>query len=184
VLYDVAKIITTELEARGCPLPIVYGPESADDAALVRSRIVIERSRPSTDTVGPPRTHKLNPPRRAERGIAGRVRIYAHSTVVGARVQDHEEVAEQAADLVIVALQIAVARLETTAKITASGYVPASALAIGPDASVWPGVVYDLSVVVQRGVFDRTWALEAKDTQSDFSITTSGVCTTTAAPDP
>lgn len=183
MLYEISRHVATEIAARSCPVPVIYGPEPAADLALVRSRIVFERPRSAGDTVGPPRAQKHNPSRRAERGITGRVRIYAHSTADGARVQDHEEIAEHCADLVVVALQIACARELTTARITSSGYVAPAALEI-PELRVWPGVVYELAIIVQRGVFDRTWALEAKATQSEFSIATSGVCTSTAAPDP
>jgi len=182
MLYAISKDVETELTARGCPLPVIYGPEPVADLALVRSRIVIERPRESGDTIGPPRAHKHNPRRAAERGIAARVRIYAHATVEGARVQDHESVAEQAAGLIVVALQIAIARQKTTAAFSSSGYVAPAALEI-PELRVWPGVVYEIDLTVQRGVFDRTWAGASKDT-NEFSITTSGTCTTTAAPDP
>lgn len=183
MLYDVAKIVSTELIARGCPLKVIYGPERLQDVGLTDSRIVIERPRPGSDPVLPPRASKLNPPRRAEREIAGVVRVYGHSTLAGARVQDHEEIADQAVDLVIVCLQIAAARLETTMSVGAGGYLSASDVDL-EELESWPGVVYELPMSIRRAVYDRTWAGEAKSTTDDFSIAVSGTCVTTAVPDP
>ena len=183
MLYDVAKIVSTELIARGCPLPVVYGPERMADVGLTNPRIVFERPRSLGDAVGPPRCSKNNPPRRAERGIAGTVRVFASSTVDGARVQDHEEQADQAVDLVIVCLQIAAARIITTMTIGAGGYVSAAELGLD-GLETWPGVVYELPITIQRAVYDRTWAGDSKSTTDDFSISVSGTCVTTAVPDP
>jgi hypothetical protein len=183
MLYSVSQIVATELALRGCPLRVVYGPERFSDVGFTDARIVFERPRESGDVVGPPRSSKGNPPRRAERGIAGVVRVYAHSTVDGARVQDHEGQAEQAVDLLIVALQIAAARSVTTLSIGAGGYLSAQALEVD-GLEAWPGVVYELAITVQRAVFDRTWAGDAKSTTDTYSMTVSGTCVTTAVPTP
>lgn len=182
MLYEIAKVVATLLQARGCPLPVVYGPERFEDIGLTRPRIVFERPRALVDTSGPPRSSKNNPPRRAERSIVGRVRVYASSTVDGARVQDHEDQAEQAVDLVIVCLQIALARAKVTGSIGTGGYIPANQLGLEGLES-WPGVVYELPITIQRAVYDRTWAGDARETTSDFSIAVSGTCVTTAVPD-
>lgn len=177
MIYDVAKIIATEIAARGCPLPVVYGPERMPSGA--ESRIVIERPRSLGDTTGPPRVTKNNPPRRAERKIVGKVRVYARSTVDGARVNEHEALADQAVDLVIVAFEIAVARLRlATATIGAGGFVD------DPAAEAWAGVTYEFPITVQRSVFDRTWAGASKDTIALTGNAITGCITAEPDPDP
>ena len=183
MLYEVSRLVETELQSRGCPIPVVYGPERAEDLALVRSRIVFERPRAGGDVVGPPRVSKTNPPRRAERGVQGIVRVFAHSTVAGARVQDHEEIAEQAVDLVIVSLQIAAAKMETTFGIGGGGYLSASVLGLD-GLTTWPGVVYELTITLQRGVFDRTWVGAGKGTSEITGVAVVGTCVGTFVPPP
>ena len=178
MLYDAMQIVETELESRGCPMPIIYGPERSQDVSLVRSRIVFERPRESGDEVSPPRQMQKNPPRRAERGLACVCRVFAHSTLDGARVQDHEALADQTIDLVVVALQIAAARLSTTMRIGAGGFVDYDV-----ETMTAPGVVYELEFTIQRGVFDRTWADEARAENADFTIQTAGTCVMTVEPE-
>jgi len=184
MLYEIARAVATRVHSKGCPLPVVYGPEPVQDVALTKSRIVFERPRDAlSDVVSAPRTQRMNPPLRGELGIAGVVRIYAQSTVDGARVQDHEEVALAAVDQVIVALQAVVGGMRTTHAISQAGLVSAATLAL-PELRCWPGVVYEIHFTAQHGVRDTTWAGDAKATQSSWSIETTGTCTTTAAPDP
>lgn len=183
MLYDIAQIVQTELQSRGCPLPVTYGPERARDSAFVQSRVVFSRDRAQSESVGPPRTQRLNPPRRAERSLAGVVRVYAHSTVDGARVQDHERIADAAVDLIIVALQHAAAELRIPIVCGSGGFVGADDLDVA-GGSTWAGVVYEMAISCQRAVYDRTWVGEARDEITDFSIVTSGTCVSTAAPDP
>lgn len=175
MLYDISKVVATELATRGCPLRVVYGPERSNDVGLTDPRIVFERPRAAVDTSGPPRSSKNNPPRRAERLIVGRIRVYASSTADGARVQDHEEQAEQAVDLVIVCLQIALGRARVTGTIGTGGYVPANQLGLD-GLETWPGVVYELPITIRRAVYDRSWAGASKSTTSDFGISFTGTC--------
>jgi hypothetical protein len=175
MLYEVSKLVETQLENRGCPLRVVYGPERYADVGLTDSRIVFERPRSAGDVTGPPKCSKNNPPRRAERTIAGTIRVFAHSTVAGARVQDHEDIAEQTVDLIIVALQVALASLIVTGTIGSGGYLSEDELSL-PELEAWPGVVYELPITIQRAVYDRTWAGSSKETTSTFGISFSGTC--------
>lgn len=182
MFYDLSRYVATELVTRGCPLRVVYGPERMRDVGLTDPRIVFERARRGSEPVLPPRSSKNNPPRRADREIAGVVRVFGHSTVDGARTQDHEALADQAVDLVIVALQIAAAKMITTVSIGAGGYVPVSDLDLELEA--WPGVVYELPITIRRAVYDRTWAGASKATTDVYSHAVTGTCVTTAVPVP
>jgi hypothetical protein len=175
MLYDVAKLVATSLASRGCPLPVVYGPERFADVGLTNSRIVFERPRKAVDVTKPPRSSKNNPPRRYERSISGLIRVFAHSNVDGARVQDHEDMAEQAVDLVLVSLEVAIAKMKTTHKIGSGGFVSAADMDLD-ELESWPGVVYELPITIQRAVYDRTWAGASKETTSTFGISFSGTC--------
>jgi hypothetical protein len=181
VLYLVTKHLTTFLAERGCPYRVIYGPTRFEDVALVDSRIVVERPREQSDTIAVPRTTKLNPARRAVRGIAGVVRIFAHSTLPGARVEDHEHIADQLADMVIVALQRA-AQAELTSITMSRGGLLSKEDAGVTGAEQWPGVVYEIPIEVLRGVYDRTWAGSARDEVDGYTIETSGTCVLTATP--
>jgi hypothetical protein len=173
VLFEIHRHVRTHLAARGCPLRVVYGPERLADSGLTDSRIVIERERGSGDSIRPPKSTTKNPHRRAERGLAGVVRIFAKSSTPGARIEDHETVCEQAVDMIIIALQHAAAKEDTRIAVESSGYLSADDSNV-PSVETWPGVVYEISIELARGVFDRTWAGNANAEQSEFTVSTAG----------
>lgn len=177
----VAKLVATAIASRSCPVPVAYAKRLP---AYGETQIVFSRPRAKVDISGPPATTKTNPPRRAQRGIVGTVRVYARSTLAGARTEDHEDLADQIVDFLIVALQSAAATIKTTMSIGAGGFLtPAELEREGLEA--WPGVVYELPITVQRGVFDRTWegeaAVAAKPTTPCTNVEITGACVGTVA---
>lgn len=172
MIYEISREVAAELVTRGCPLPVVYGPERVNAGALTRSRIVFERDRQGGDAVKAPpsrvqRTATVNStPTRAPivlaRALGVIVRVWASSTVAGAAVQDHEAEAEAAADQVLVALRKAIAVRHTLWGVTSARYLDAASLAAAgirvDGLESWPGVVYELRLTIDRGVFDSVWS--------------------------
>lgn len=182
MLYALARIAETELQLRGCPVRVMYGPERMQDTALTDTRIVFQRSRRARDRISSPSSSKLNPSRRAERELDALVQVIARSSLDGAQLHDHEELADQIVDMLIVVLQIAAARSKTTVALNGGSFLSTQALALEGMES-WPGVVYELTFSVQRGVFDRSWAGDAKGTVACDNIVTTGTCVSTTVPE-
>jgi len=161
VIYEIHKEVATELKAQGCPLPVVYGPERQGlGAALPASRIVFERDRSRGDVAKPGKARTSNPRMVAARAMGAVCRIYAQSTLTGAAGHDHERLADQAVDLVTVALHKVIGRRQTEWAISSAKLLSREELALR-GLEVWPGVVYEMRFAVDRGVFDATWAGEA-----------------------
>ena len=173
MLFEVHRDVRDHLKSRGCPIRVVYGPERYVDSGLTDARIVIERDRGGGDSVRPPKTTTKNPKRRAERGLSGTIRIYAKSSVPGARIEDHESICEQTVDMIIIALQHAAAKSDTMISIESGGFVSAENSDV-PSVETWPGVVYELEIELARGVFDVNWQGEKSPEQDEFTIVTAG----------
>ncbi len=159
MIYAISQELATELKAQGCPLPVVYGPErmGATGAALTTSRILIERDRDVGDKPGPGRARNANPRMVAIRAMGAVCRIFAQSTLTGARVQDHERLADLALDKIEVALYKVVTKRSTQWRISSAKLLGADELALR-GIEVWTGVVYEMRFSVDRAVNDTTWA--------------------------
>lgn len=160
MLREISREIETELRARDCSYAVVYGPERLP-SSVTNCRIVVERERGTVENASAPKSRAPNPRMVAVRAIAGRCRIFAKSSVPGANVWDHEREADLATDLFVVALHAVVRRRLTECRVTSGKILPASELEY-QQISAWPGVVYELSFEVNRGVYDTTWAGEKR----------------------
>lgn len=165
MLYEISKEVATELKAQACPIPVVYGPErtaSSAGVAIASSRIVFERDRRGGDRDGPGRGRMVNPKMVAVQTIGAVCRIFAQSTDAGARVQDHERVADLAWSLLRVALyKVMSKRKDPFWRITSMRLVSADELKLA-GLEVWPGVVYEVLFSVDRAINDTTWTEAAK----------------------
>ena len=170
MLYEISKEISTALQAKGVPFAVVYGPER-DPASVNETRVVIERDRRATDEFAAPTGRPLNPRLFAVRWQAVQIWIYAQSTLDGARIEDHEAVAEQLVDKTYVALVKCVAagkrggavEQHNALRITSAHVLGADELRLlGLEA--WQGVIYEISCAIDRAVVDTTWTAEAPAT--------------------
>jgi len=159
MLYTITQELKTALAAKGCPVPVVYGPERS--GGLIGQRIVVERDRQSGDQFTGPRSQQRNPGLVDVRAIGSVLRVYAQSGVAGANVWDHERVADQVIDLVTVALRRIVSARKTLWRIGAAKLLSSDELELR-GLKTWPGVVYELRFQIDRGVFDYTWTGDAK----------------------
>lgn len=159
MIYEVARELETALRDKGVPLPVVYGPEPTRGDSQ-RERIVVQRTE---DDFGPLRSQWTNPRGKGLAILQGvTIRIYARSPMGGSRIHDHERRAYHVLDRIIVALDKVVRSRKNNVAITAGGIVPpVDVTTDGATQTPWPGVVYELRLTVDRGVFDRTWPTAA-----------------------
>lgn len=182
MIYEISKELGAKLAAAEVPAPVSYGPERASTTAFNRTRIVVERDRKGGDECLPP-VSATKAPNASSRSAAPMVgmrrigcvcRVYAQSTVDGARVQEHERVGDLLMDQVMVALRAIASERKTTLQMSSARLLSAEELEMAKLES-WPGVVYELRFSVDRGVYDRKWSLATLEELA----TTDGLVTST-----
>ncbi len=173
MLPNITAQLRDALVLRKVPYPVRYGPLPQQPSATSESQIVVERDREAGDDVAATRTHKRNPKIVYARTIGAKVRIYARSSVAGADQGNHERLADQLVDHVLIALrEIIVARGNHfepgTSKLLTAGQLAEEEL------QTWPGVVYELAFTFDRGVRDAEWAGEAEEGTAATEATAGG----------
>jgi len=157
MLHAISLELAPALKARGVPFPVVYGPERLDVMSVGKTRIVLERDRGGGDSVGAGRARTRNPRLILTRGIGFVLRVFAQSTESGAGVWNHERLADSIVDKVLVCLTGIIEERRTLWRIASSGLVPAIELSqVGLER--WPGVVYQITGSIDRGVADTSWS--------------------------
>ncbi len=159
MLAAITSQLREALVTRKVPYPLVYGPERLTQGSSVSSHIVVERDRQSGDTWQAAKTHSKNPQRIFARGIGGVVRIYAESTRRGASTEDHERIADQVVNQVMMALRVIVVARRSEMRIRSSRLLTLDELAEA--GLTYPGVVYELRLEIGMGVDDENYAAEA-----------------------
>ncbi len=152
MIREIGRELEQFLRAKGCPLPVVDGPEATGTTTWGRQRIVIQYD--GEDAITRPTTQSLNPKLYYIINYGAKLTIYAQSRNAGAKLFEHRRVALQARDLLLVALdRVAAAR--------SNSWVPKGGRFIVPedlkDSEVQAGAVYEISFTFDRGVEDRTW---------------------------
>jgi hypothetical protein len=161
MLYAIAQELDANLRAQGVPFPVVFGPEATASTTAARERIVLEQPiDEKRDSIGPAKATHPNPRMPLIRLQAARVRIFARSSLAGAAWHDHAERAEEVLDHVLAELDFIVRGRKNTLTVGASGFV---SLADAHGSSVWSGAVYEFDLAVDRGIFRRTWAGDARE---------------------
>lgn len=156
MLHAISLQLATALQARGCPVPVVYGPERPSDAALNKPRIVLQYDREKGDSHSGPRSQTVNPRQVFTRTKGCVCRIFAQSTLEGAGVWNHERDADQIADHVQICLASILPRRNTLWLPTGGKFLNKQELQM-LDLEAWPGVVYEFAFQFDRGVLDVTW---------------------------
>jgi len=180
MLAAITDQLREALDARGVPvtaIPVVYGPESLGQTTLAQSHIVIERSRSMGDTWGPGHAPMRNPRQIFSVQVGAVCRIFARSSLSGARTQDHERVADQLAGQVMVALREIVVARKTIWRVMSSRLLTRDDMA-ERNMQTWAGVVYEILFSVDRGVLDTDYAGEAATEATAGGATGFGVSTT------
>jgi hypothetical protein len=157
MLHAVGVALQSALRGKGCPLPVVDGPEPLKTAAtFARERIVLERddsdgfeAAAGARTIAMPRGPLF-------RQVGAKLTIYARSPRVGALSFEHYERAENALDLVLAELD-GVLRgdtFQTRWSVTGGGFVRPVDL---ENAEAVAGAAYELRFAFLRGTPTTTW---------------------------
>ena len=155
MIHELGLELQAELIAKGCPFPVVDGPEPTEAAAsYLPERIVIQRDEGASEPLGPVRSTHHNPRHRANRMLAGLFRIYAQAPETNATVFEHRRRADTVVDLVICAMALVSSVRRNRWNAGPGKLVPLPDL---EESSVDGGAVYELPFTFERAVHDLTW---------------------------
>jgi len=160
MLYEIQKELGEQLVSRGCPIPVVYGPERVDTSAglTTSERIVLQYDRDGGDGFAPGKQRKQNPKQRYIVLTGSTCRIYAADAVTNPAVQDHERRALMIRDMILNALDPVVKGGDRNQGLTivSGGLLTADQLE-QRGLKQWPGVVYEMRLEIHRGTVDVDW---------------------------
>jgi hypothetical protein len=179
MIHELGRQLEPKLLAKGCPFKVV-DRESTKTAVTWRNNvIVIEETK---DSYEPPTSQSRNPKRYYDGRIGAKLTIYAQSTRPGAPEFEHRRIARRVVDLILVALRTIRGEQRTGIGIGAGQFVTIEDLA---GSERHGGAVYELEIVVDRGVADRTWegAIAAEFEFVAGSITNSSRVSLTSVPE-
>lgn len=167
--------VETALRKRKFPSEFRYGPERITRNGYFDHVIVFERDRKANDTTRPVQGTGANPNKRLVRELCVDVKVYAKSSVDGARVEDHERECEQIVD----ALLLNFSEWGTAARsgaftITESRYLSAEEYTDPTKPlEAWAGAVYVIRFRVPRGVTARDYEGAARPTGAATGVSNS-----------
>lgn len=172
MIHEIGVELSAKLKARGCPLPVVDGPERTGTSTGSRERIVIEYDENAGDRFGAVRSQRQNPKHRFTRAQGAKITIYAQSGAAGALEFEHRRRASHVLDLVLVAMdEVAIARTNAWAPTGGKFFTPVD-MAM---SEVIAGAAYELTFTFDRAVFTQTWA---GDVQPQTTLGPDGVSIT------
>lgn len=154
MIREIGVDVQASIASKGCPFPVVNGPELRPTGTFGRERIVIEHD-PAGDSFTSRHQTDTNPRTRLTRNIGVKVTIYAQDANKGATYWEHVRRAEHVLDMVLIALDI-------TAKVRKNLAVFRSGKLVYPEdfkahSETMGGAVYELLLTFDRGVADRRW---------------------------
>lgn len=150
MIYEIGRELEARLRAKGCPFRVV-DREAFRKTTWVSGIIVIEET---GDTYGPPTSQSRNPKRYYDGKIGAKLSIYAKSAKPGALEFEHRRVARNVVDLALVGLRYIRGARQQHIAIGAGSWGEIEDLAGSEKRG---GVLYELAIVVDRGVADLTW---------------------------
>lgn len=157
MLHAVGVALQAALRAKGCPLPVVDGPEPFKTAGtFARERIVIERADADSFEGAAGARTTATPRGPVFREAGAKITIYARSPRVGALSFEHYERAENALDLVIAELDgvLRGATFKTRWSVTGGGFVRPEDF---ENSESITGAAYELRFSFLRGTPTTTW---------------------------
>jgi hypothetical protein len=152
---ELGKWLDAHLRGRKYPFRVRYAPERTDRSSR-DPVILIARDTMASEKIESAHGTQKNGRKMRTRRIPVVVKIFAKSSLDGARLEDHEELADYLVDAMITALEV----WSTSEKGGGIEYVEMSFLT--PDELVtsdgkpegWPGVVYLMRFTIGRGVIE------------------------------
>jgi hypothetical protein len=155
MIHEIGTELGAKLSAKGCPLPVIDGPESTKTTTGARERIVIEHDEDAGDSFASAVTQHKNPKMRMIRNIGVKITIYAQAVSAGSTHWEHRRRAEHVVDLVMVALYDTLKIRRNGFQIKKAGFIQPSDLQASEAIA---GAVYQVTLSIERGVYDQTWA--------------------------
>ena len=158
MIHAIATELGAALREQKCPIAVIDGKESTTATTAARERIVVEHDDQAGDSFVAPRGAHANPRMPRGRMVGVKITIYAQATSVGASspaAWEHRRRAERILDLVIPAIHAITSERRVQYELRRGGFVPLEDQA---ESDIESGAVYELSLSVERGVFDTTWA--------------------------
>ena len=159
MIHNLGVLLQADLRTRGCPLPVVDGPEGRKGQAMtfVPERIVLERA--GGDGYSPGKGTNIPGARRAAwfRDVGVKATIYVKSPRAGATTFEHYERAEHVLDMVITSLEH-VCKSDT---IRAAYALTGGEFLVPEDLETTErpnGAAYELRFSINRGISVETWA--------------------------
>lgn len=164
MIYEIARELAAALRKRGCPVPLVYGPEGMRPTSIGHSRIMVERPRVrSGDLWGEAKTHPANPRVTGMRSVPMLITVYASSTLAGAREQDHARLMDQILDVLQASLREVLGKRHAFWRVVSAG-MPSPVEIDMSGIEQWTGAVYELRINVDRTMTETNWKGEARPT--------------------
>lgn len=172
MIHEIGVEIGAALAEQGCPIKVVDGPESTTPTTGARERIVIEHDEDAGDTFTNVKSQHRNPKMRAIRNIGAKITIYAQAVNANAVHWEHRRRCEHILDLVYVALNLVLMTRQNGYRITKARFIQPADLK--PSEQI-AGAVYEITLTIERGVYEQTWKGEKQPegTLSGIGSTTS-----------
>jgi hypothetical protein len=159
-----SQLLRVELERRGVPYELVYGPERLRQSPRAKKHIVLERDRVGGDGLAAARTRPRNPQQSYRRGLGYVLRIFAdEATRGGATQEEHECEADRVVGQLIATIDTVVRAQLRTWWTYRSGRLLTAAELEEPQLQKWPGAVYELAFEVDSAVTDVGYDLAPAD---------------------
>ncbi len=151
MMHEIFALLQASLKDKSVPVPFTYGPGRVPDK-VGATRIEMSRSYDQDDRLGPGKTDRRNPPMVAVRAMAAKIRVFARDTKEGAMRHDHERLAERIADHIHASLIPICREAKTQWRVLRAGFVN------DETSDGWSGVIFELKIEVDRGVYAfPTW---------------------------
>lgn len=155
MIHDIAAAVDAELKTKKCPIRIVLDAERTKATTYARERILFEEDDDAGDTFGPIHTPQKNPRPRMLSNVGAKITIFAQAANAGTAQWEHRRRARHVLDLVLVALDKVLKGKKQGYALSKGGFVKLADLESSESVS---GAVYELSLSIERNVFEQTWA--------------------------
>lgn len=181
MIHEVGEDLGRMLKAVGVPMPVVDGPEPTGTATWSRERIVFGYNDESGDKFAIARSQSNSQKKQyATRSIGVKAIIYVQSPNPGALHFEHRRRADKVIDKVVVALiKIAALRKDGIAW-TGGKYITPPDFKDTPQGG---GVVYQLTLTFDRGIYDTKWNNDGKPTATLGKTATTDSITSANGPE-
>lgn len=161
--YELARWIGAHLKDRKFPFRVIYAPERTD-RKNPDPVILISRDFETSEKVTAPQGQQANGRKMRTRRVPLKVKIFARSTLDGARRIEHEELADYLVDALIIAL-------EEWSSSERGGVIEYGEMAFMTKDELeleepegWSGVVYIMRFTIGRGVVKRDYLKQIRPT--------------------